>query len=126
MIYTIIQGESIALEIPIYKSNSLVDLSLATDIILILYTKNVSGPKYSLNVLTGYEQLTIKAAPDTHVILCELTREQTRNMNIGELYCSVVTKEVDITLIDGLIKEYIDITVGTITYGNFVKDEILP
>ena len=125
MAYTIKQGESVALEIPIYEDNSAVDLSLATDIKVVLYTKNVAGPKFSLNAQVGYGVVTVKVAPDTHILVCELTRAQTQIMDIGALYASVVTKENSIDLTDGLVKEYINIPLGTIIYGNFVKDEIL-
>ena len=46
-------------------------------------------------------------------------------MDVGALYASVVNKESSITLTDGLVNEYIAIPMGTIVYGNFVKDEIL-
>lgn len=123
--YNIKQGESVALEIPIFMDNSAVDLSLATDIKVVLYTKNVPGPKFSLNAQVGYGVLTVKAAPDSHIIVCELTRAQTQLMEVGALYASVVTKENDIELTDGLVKQYINLPLGTILYGNFVKDEIL-
>jgi len=123
--YTIKQGESKAVEIPIFKDNSAVDLSAMTDIKVVLYSKNVPGPKFSLNAQVGYGILTVKAAPDTHIIVLELTRAQTQIMDVGALYASVVTKENDITLPNGLVKEYIQLPVGSITYGNFVKDEIL-
>jgi len=125
MTYSIKQGESIALEIPLFKDNSAVDLSLMTDIKVVLYSKQVPGPKFSLNAQVGYGVLTVKAAPDSHIIVLELTRAQTQIIEVGALYASVVTKENDITLADGLVKEYIQLPVGQITYGNFVKDEIL-
>lgn len=123
--YSIAQGESVALEIPIFEDNSAVDLSLATDIKVVLYVKNVPGPKFSLTAQTGYGVLTVKIAPDAHIIVLELTRAQTQLMDIGAFYASIVTKENSVDLTDGLVKEYIQLPIGTITYGNFVKDEIL-
>lgn len=124
-LYTIIQGEPRVIEIPIYKDNSAVDLSLATDIKVVLYSKNVAGPKFSLNTQLGYGVLTVKTAPDTHILVLELTREQTKLIAVGDLYASIVTKQPSIELADGLVNEYIRVQVGTITYGNFVKDEML-
>jgi len=124
-LYNIKQGESVAMEIPIFVDNSAVDLSAMTDIKVVLYSKQVPGPKFSLNAQVGYGVLTVKAAPDSHIIVIELTRTQTQSMDIGALYASVVTKENSVDLADGLVKEYIQLPVGTIHYGNFVKDEIL-
>lgn len=125
MLYQIKQGESVALEIPIFKDNSAVDLSLMTDIKVILYTKQVAGLKFSLNAQVGYGVLSVKVAPDAHIIVLELKREDTNALEIGPLYASIVTKENSVDLADGLVKEYIRQKVGTIFDGGFVKDEIL-
>jgi len=124
-LYEIKQGESALLDIAIYDDNIPVDLSSATDIKVILYSQAVPGVKYSLTTQVGYGTLTIKASPEEHVIQLQVTREDTNILPIGKLYASVVTKESDIVLTDGLINEYVDIYIGNIKYGNFVKDEIL-
>ena len=123
--YSIKQGESKAIEIAIYEDNLAVDLSLATDIRVTLYTKQVAGPKFALGTVVGYGSLTVKANPDEHILVVELTREDHKALDIGALYASVVTKESSIALADGLVKEYTQIPMGTITSGGFVKDEVL-
>jgi len=122
--YSIKQGESKALELAIYdENNNAVDLSAAVDIKLLLQIKGVTAAKYALAVTLGYGILEVKASPDSHIIVVELTREQSKAFTTGYITAYVAVKWDDLILADGLVKEY-NLPVGQVFNGQ-TKDEVL-
>lgn len=121
--YSIKQGESKVIEIPIYELDAPVDMSAATDIKVLFYIKGILVSKYSLTAQTGYGIVEVKPIPQSHVLSVELTRAQSQTFPTGYITGSVAIKWNDAILDDGLVKEY-DMNIGQV-FSGLAKSEIL-
>jgi len=123
MKYNIKQGESKVIELAIYENDVPVDMSAAVDVKAILYIKGVEVAKFSLTAQTGYGVLEIKPNPEQHIARLELTRDMSKTFPTGYITGTIVIKENDAVLDDGLVREF-DMSVGQV-FAGLGKNEIL-
>jgi len=121
--YNIQQGESKVIELAIYENDVPVDMSAATDIKAILFIKGIEVAKFSLTAQTGYGILEVKPAPESHIARLELTRDMSKTFPTGYITGTIVIKENDPVLNDGLVREF-DMSVGQV-FAGLAKNEIL-
>lgn len=112
---TLKQGETGTFNVPVTdKYGSAVDLSVAEDIRVVVYSNGSEIAIYNLETISGYGSLTLTAP---NILNFKLQRSATSIASLGNLIVYVLVKYSGETY-----NEY-SITIGKITKG-VLKDEI--
>ena len=96
--YTLSQGEDKRIRIPVFDkaTNNAIDLTLATDIIADVTQNKLSVAKYSLNEITGYEDLLIYSGSGSpNEVQFDILRDTSKNFSIGSTDVSVLVELPD-------------------------------